>query len=206
MTFTFTDGTVPTAAQINRAISPASQAGKVRVDPIANVPTEAHVAFDKPFPVPPVVLAVPQSTVPGSTVRAVWVDKQSITREGFDVWVVRTSSTNTLVSWQAWLPLSLAVAGQWLPADALNQAGLDARAGTVTITPTAANDPKSATVSFGATFLASPTVVTCAVTDRPDQVKGTSATGPTTTGATIWVTRSNLTATDVTWVALGRLA
>ncbi len=204
--FTFTDGAVPTAAQINQAISPASQAGKVRVDPIANVPTSVHVSFDKPFPVPPVVVAVPQSTEPGNTVRAVWVDEQSVTREGFDVWVWRTSDTNTLVSWQAWLPLSLAVAGGWLPADVLNQAGLDARAGTVTITPTTANDPKSATVSFGATFLAAPTVVTCAVTDRPDQVKGTSATGPTTTGATIWVTRSNLTATDVTWVALGRLA
>lgn len=77
-------------------------------------------------------------------------------------------------------------------------------AGSVSITPSAANTPTSKSVSFGKTFPSAPQVV---VTPE-SSVAGTTLTGwavtnITTTGFTAWVTRGNTTSTTLHWIAIG---
>ena len=74
--------------------------------------------------------------------------------------------------------------------------------GTVTITPSAANTPTSAAVTFpaaltGSTFYG----VACAATTVPGtQVTGVGISGESSTGCTIYVTRTNTTATIVRYI------
>lgn len=77
--------------------------------------------------------------------------------------------------------------------------------GTVTITPSGANTPTSVVVTFpasltGSTFYGQ---VTAAVNVPGSQVTGVGITGESSTGCTIWVTRTNTTATPIRYVVEG---
>jgi hypothetical protein len=75
------------------------QSGKASVNPVANVPTMVYVQFEERFLSIPKVVAAPQTTVPGTTVQGVGV--ANVTREGFDLYVTRSNTTATSVSWIA---------------------------------------------------------------------------------------------------------
>lgn len=82
--------------------------------------------------------------------------------------------------------------------------GLLIQWGSVTITPTSANDPTSADVTFAEAFDYVPIVTTVAQTTAI----GTSVTGHTASnlannGFKAWVTRTNTTATAIGWIAIG---
>lgn len=76
--------------------------------------------------------------------------------------------------------------------------------GTVSITPTAANTPTSAIISGlnvrGSTFIAQATANTVA---PGTVVTGVSASNVTGSGLTVWLTRTNTTATNVQWMVIG---
>jgi hypothetical protein len=76
--------------------------------------------------------------------------------------------------------------------------------GSVTITPSAANTPTSFTVTGltvrGSTFIAQATAVT---TVPGTQVTGVGVTSVSSTGLTIWLTRTNTTATIIYWMVIG---
>ncbi|USK72611.1 hypothetical protein [Peribacillus asahii] len=75
--------------------------------------------------------------------------------------------------------------------------------GSVTITPTAANEPTSASISFGKTFPSNPTVMVTPNTTVPGKtVTGWGMSGVSETGCTLWVTRTNTSATSLHWVAI----
>lgn len=74
--------------------------------------------------------------------------------------------------------------------------------GSVSITPSAANTPTSANVTFSTPFSTTPNVVATAQTAVPGTtVTGVSVSEITTSGCKIYVTRTNKTATVVQWVA-----
>lgn len=76
--------------------------------------------------------------------------------------------------------------------------------GSVSITPSAANTPTSVNVTGlalqGASFYAQ---ATAATTVPGSQVTGVGATSVTASGLTVWVTRTNTTATTVNWMVIG---
>lgn len=76
--------------------------------------------------------------------------------------------------------------------------------GTVTITPSAANVPTSLVVSglsvSGSTFYAYAAAQTAA---PGSNVTGVGTTAVTSSGLTVWVTRTNTTATVVNWMVIG---
>ncbi|MFF1547164.1 hypothetical protein [Streptomyces sp. NPDC058291] len=76
--------------------------------------------------------------------------------------------------------------------------------GSVTITPSAANVPTSATVTGlglkGTTFIA---VASSTSTVPGTQVTGVATSSVTAAGLTLWVTRTNTTATVVNWMVMG---
>lgn len=74
--------------------------------------------------------------------------------------------------------------------------------GAVIITPTAANTPTVATVTFDTAFADVPYVVCTAWTTAPGTVvTGCSVGGATTTTADLYLTRTDTTATRVNWIA-----
>jgi (2Fe-2S) ferredoxin len=74
--------------------------------------------------------------------------------------------------------------------------------GSVTITPSAANTPTSINVTFPKAYATAPIVMVTANTTVPGStVTGVGVSGITTTGCTIWVTRTNTSATAVLWQA-----
>ena len=76
--------------------------------------------------------------------------------------------------------------------------------GSLSIAPTAANTPTSATVSFNIDFDTIIGVFTTAISSVPGtQMLGTSVSSVTTTGCTIWLTRTNTTETGIRWLAIG---
>jgi hypothetical protein len=76
--------------------------------------------------------------------------------------------------------------------------------GTVTITPSAANTPTSAAVTGlslkGSSFYAFAAAQTAA---PGSNVTGVGTTAVTASGLTVWVTRTNTTATIVNWMVIG---
>lgn len=58
-----------------------------------------HVSFNTPFSKIPVVVVSPLSAVPGTTIKGVSVS--AIGKEGFDIYVTRTNTTDTYVEWIA---------------------------------------------------------------------------------------------------------
>jgi hypothetical protein len=81
--------------------------------------------------------------------------------------------------------------------------------GTVSITPSAANTPTSATVSgldvAGSTFVAftSPNTSVPGTTSGNTGVTGTSYNNLTSSGLTVWLNRQNTTSTGVNWLVIG---
>lgn len=75
---------------------------------------------------------------------------------------------------------------------------------SVDITPSASNTPTSRTVTFPAgRFKSTPTVVATAVATVPGTVvTGVAVTSVSTTGCTIWLTRTSTTTTTVNFVAI----
>ena len=76
--------------------------------------------------------------------------------------------------------------------------------GSVSITPTAANAPTSADITFPTgRFSVAPVVQVTAATSVPgSQVTGVGVTNVTSTGCRVFVTRINTTATPVNWTAV----
>ena len=75
--------------------------------------------------------------------------------------------------------------------------------GHVTITPSAANTPTSVNVT-GLNLTGTVRVVACPNSSNPGtQVTGVGVTGISTTGFTVWLTRTNTTATGIDWIAMG---
>ena len=205
MSYTFTNGLVATSAQLNAAIGPTSASGIAKVTPVANTPTEVSVKFATAFATIPVVQVTPASVVAGGTLKGVTV--RSITTTGFTVVVYRTNTVNTYVPWQAWVPPTFFTTGQAVSASLLNQGagGLVAVSGNVTITPTTAGTPKSATITFPTPFADTPNVQATASSSVPSDILGCGATEVTETDAKIWLCRGTTTGTVVRWIALGRL-
>lgn len=76
--------------------------------------------------------------------------------------------------------------------------------GYISITPTAANTPTSANVTFAEAFDYVPIVMTSAHTAVPGStVTGTAPADVSKTGCKVWVTRTNITATNIGWIAIG---
>ena len=81
---------------------------------------------------------------------------------------------------------------------------VDIRAGTTTITPSAANTPTSKVISFapmqGNQFYGSATAHT---TVPGTSVTGVAVTEVTSSSVRVWVTRSNTTDTNIHWAVFG---
>lgn len=77
--------------------------------------------------------------------------------------------------------------------------------GIATVTPTAAGESANAPVLFPFAYTNKPNVqVTCENTDPGVRVTGCSYDDLTLTGCNIYVTRTNMTATKVSWLAIGK--
>lgn len=75
--------------------------------------------------------------------------------------------------------------------------------GAVQITPVA-NTPTSGAITFATPFEAAPRMFVTYTGQYPGTVvTGVSVDGITTTGANVWVTRTNTVATWVYWMAVG---
>ncbi len=208
MAYTFTDGPVATAAQLNTLLPPiVPQAGLVVITPVASTPTSVRVTFPQAYASAPKVTTSPVTIYPGTVVKGTSVS--DVTATGFTLWIYRTNTTATTVSWQAWGTLAEQfVDGEPAWATLLNAGvgGLVAKSGVVTITPTSADVPKSSTVTFAAAFTSAAVVtITPSSTVAGGNVYGWSVTEMSATGFKAWLTRANTTATDLQWVALGRV-
>jgi hypothetical protein len=73
--------------------------GKVSIDPVANTPTAAPITFAERFGAAPILQVSAQSTVPGTAVMGVGWSEATTT--GAKVWVTRTNTTTSVVSWMA---------------------------------------------------------------------------------------------------------
>lgn len=81
--------------------------------------------------------------------------------------------------------------------------GLLIQWGMESITPTA-NTPTAKAITFAEPYAAKPSVMVTGATAAPGTtVQGVAAANVTTTGATLYVTRTNTTATYVEWLAVG---
>lgn len=75
------------------------QGGRVSIVPVANKPTMAHVDFPKPFQSQPYVIVTPVTSVPGTNVLGVGATNN--TKNGFDAYITRTNTTETILAWIA---------------------------------------------------------------------------------------------------------
>lgn len=72
--------------------------GKLSMTPVAGDTVSQHIEFDEPFPAQPTVLTNPMTSVPGivSTAAA------NIDENGFNLFLYRTTGTQTSVMWLAY--------------------------------------------------------------------------------------------------------
>lgn len=75
------------------------------------------------------------------------------------------------------------------------------QSGQVTITPSAANVATSAPVTFPMAYTDPPLIVASPISSGAGVDVG--VTGVTTTGALVWLTRPDTTATVINWIAHG---
>lgn len=138
-------------------------------------------------------LALSSGSVKGTDWAAV-VDLNSVTDTGTPT--VLVTGTRTVAGVGESGPCAMDVAG------VLTAGNL--AFGQVSITPSAANTPTSTVVSGltvqGSTFLG---YASAATTVPGTQVTGVGATSVTSSGLTVWVTRTNTTATLVNWMVVG---
>lgn len=207
MGYTFANNEIATAAKLRQTIpNLVTQAGAVVVTPVANTQTPIQVTFPVPFVNVPRILVSPVTIYPGAVVKG--VGATNVTRTGFTLWILRTTSTKTTVMWQAWgaQPATF-TDGQPVPATALNaSASLTPMGGEVSINA-GGSDPKSANVTFATPFAATPVVCVSPVTSVPgSQVQQCSLSNLTATGFTGWIYRiGGTTATPLHWIALGSM-
>lgn len=203
--FSFSNGVVPTAANLNEAIGPTFAVGTVKITPVANTVTQKRVTFPAAFAALPHVYLTPASTVAGSTLKG-W-SARSLETTGFTAAIYRTNTTDTYLNWVAALSPIPFTAGQPAYASLLNQGagGMVTQAGAVSITPTTAGVPESSPITFPVSFLATPTVLTTAISSVPSQILGTGVTSAKPSGCDIWLCRGSTTTTQVAWIAVGRL-
>lgn len=99
------DGTETTVEEVlNSALrGRAIQSGRVTITPKPNEPTMKRVTFPKPFKDKADVILTPITSVPGTTVQGVGTDNN--TKDGFDAYVKRTNSTETILTWVAIGPM-----------------------------------------------------------------------------------------------------
>ena len=75
------------------------QYGRVSINPVANKPTMEHVQFPKAFAVQPCVVVTPVTSVPGTNILGTGASNNS--NDGFDAYVTRTNTTETILAWIA---------------------------------------------------------------------------------------------------------
>lgn len=81
------------------------------------------------------------------------------------------------------------------------------QSGVVLITPSAANTPTYVDVKFPTAFTSAPTVVATPLSTVPGTaVLGCGVSNVTATGCRIYLTRTNTTATSVSWIAVAQIA
>ena len=77
----------------------AIQYGRVSITPVANTPTMKHVQFPRAFAGQPCVVVTPITSVPGTNVLGVGATNN--TNDGFDAYMTRTNTTETILAWIA---------------------------------------------------------------------------------------------------------
>ena len=102
--FTKADGTASNVQDTVTALNSALggymiQAGRINITPKANTPTTKRLTFPKPFKEQAIVLLTPVSGVPGQKVLG--VGTLNNTRDGCDVILTRTETTETVIAWTA---------------------------------------------------------------------------------------------------------
>ena len=75
------------------------QVGSVTITPKSSEQTSKHVTFPEPFKEKPEVFLTPRSSVAGKVLLG--FGTMSATKDGFDVYILRTNNTDTEVSWVA---------------------------------------------------------------------------------------------------------
>lgn len=75
------------------------QYGRVSIKPVANTPTMKHVQFPRAFAGQPCVVVTPVTSVPGTNVLGTGASNNS--NDGFDAYVTRTNTTETILAWIA---------------------------------------------------------------------------------------------------------
>lgn len=73
--------------------------GREVITPVANTPTYISVKFDTPFPGMPIVTATAATAAPGTSVTGIGIMRP--TKNGFDLYLTRTDTINTVIYWQA---------------------------------------------------------------------------------------------------------
>lgn len=102
--FTKADGTASNVQDTVTALNSALggymiQTGRINITPKANTPTTKRLTFPKPFKEQAIVLLTPVSGVPGQKVLG--VGTLNNTRDGCDVILTRTETTETVIAWTA---------------------------------------------------------------------------------------------------------
>ena len=95
------DGTETTLENVlNSALGGMTiKTGSVVIIPKPNEQTSKHVTFTTPFKSAPEVFVTPRSSVAGKILLGTGVI--GATKEGFDIYILRTNDTSTEVSWLA---------------------------------------------------------------------------------------------------------
>lgn len=75
------------------------QYGRVSINPVANKPTKEHVQFPKTFAGQPCVVVTPITSVPGTYILGTGAANN--TSAGFDAYITRTDTTETILAWIA---------------------------------------------------------------------------------------------------------
>ena len=75
------------------------QGGRVSITPVSNKPTMKHVPFPKSFTGTPYVVVTPVTSVPGTNVLGVGAANN--VKDGFDAYITRTNTTETILAWIA---------------------------------------------------------------------------------------------------------
>lgn len=113
------------------------------------------------------------------------------------------TKTATGTAWQTGAGVSISASDN---AGVCKIGGLLIQWGMESITPTA-NTPTAKAITFAEPYAAKPSVMVTGLSAVPGTtVQGVAAANITTTGATLYVTRTNTTATYVEWLAVGQAA
>ena len=75
------------------------QYGRISINPVANKPTMEHVQFPKTFAGQPCVVVTPVTSVPGTNILGAGATNN--TSAGFDAYITRTNTTETILAWIA---------------------------------------------------------------------------------------------------------